>query len=159
MPPPGGGPEAADLSLERVAVGYTQRLWHAAEAQHEGGRGVVARADHQHEQVLELQFGELLAVDGGLEQLADDVVRRAALAQLGLVLGVTVVMLAFAFALVFRLVPPSWLEDTGPRVVLYVLMAVTAPVVKPISVLALAGLTLASVTVRFSLPRPVKPPA
>jgi hypothetical protein len=47
-------------------------------------------------------------------------------AALGFVLGLGI---AFAFALVFRLVPPSWLEDTGPRVVLYVLMVVTAPVV------------------------------
>lgn len=46
-------------------------------------------------------------------------------------------VIAFAFALVFRLVPASWFEDLGPRVVVYVLMAVTAPlVVLPLRALA-----------------------
>ena len=44
----------------------------------------------------------------------------------GFALGLAI---AFVFALVFRVVPPSWLQDVAPRTGLYVLMAVTAPMV------------------------------
>ncbi len=57
---------------------------------HRVAGGVVAGADHQHEEVLELEVGDGLAVDGGLEQLGDHVVRRAGPALVGLRLGVAV---------------------------------------------------------------------
>jgi hypothetical protein len=52
----------------------------------------------------------------------------------GLVLGL---LIAFGFALIIRLVPESWLTDLGPRVVVYVILALSAPtIVLPLWVLA-----------------------
>lgn len=51
-----------------------------------------------------------------------------------LVLGL---LIAFGFALIIRLVPESWLTDLGPRIVVYVILALSAPtIVLPLWVLA-----------------------
>jgi hypothetical protein len=53
---------------------------------------------------------------------------------IGLVLGL---LIAFGFALVIRLVPESVLTDTGPRVVVYAVLALSAPtIVLPLWALA-----------------------
>jgi hypothetical protein len=53
---------------------------------------------------------------------------------LGFVLGL---LIALGFALVIRLVPESWLVDAGPRVALYVVLALSAPtIVLPLWLLA-----------------------
>lgn len=53
---------------------------------------------------------------------------------IGLVLGV---LIAVGFALVIRLVPESLLVDTGPRVAVYVVLALSAPtIVLPLWALA-----------------------
>jgi hypothetical protein len=52
----------------------------------------------------------------------------------GLVLGA---LIALGFALVIRLVPESWLTDAGPRVAIYVVLALSAPtIVLPLWALA-----------------------
>jgi hypothetical protein len=53
---------------------------------------------------------------------------------IGLVLGL---LIAFGFALIIRLVPESVLTDAGPRVVVYLVLALSAPtIVLPLWVLA-----------------------
>jgi drug/metabolite transporter (DMT)-like permease len=53
---------------------------------------------------------------------------------LGFVLGL---LIAVGFALVIRLVPESWLTDTGPRIAVYVVLALSAPtIVLPLWLLA-----------------------
>lgn len=53
---------------------------------------------------------------------------------IGLVLGL---LIALGFALVIRLVPESVLTDTGPRVAVYVVLALSAPtIVLPLRILA-----------------------
>ena len=72
--------------LELLGV-FSQRL---QTSRHRVTRGVIAGADHQHEEVFELQVGEALAVDGGRQQRRDEVLAGALAAQLCLLLGVGV---------------------------------------------------------------------
>ena len=81
---------AVDAGLAQLPEGFRPLGQGLQPRRHGVAAGVVAGRDHQHEQVLELQVGEALAVDGRRQQRSDEVLARALATVLRLALGVLV---------------------------------------------------------------------
>ena len=76
------------VAQRRVLLGVLHERPHAPRGGVAGG--LVARDRQQQHEHVELELGELLAVDLGVDELGDDVVARIAAALLGEVVGVRV---------------------------------------------------------------------
>ncbi len=81
---------AVDARLAQLLEGFGPLGQCPQPGGHRVPAGVVAGTDHQHEEVLVLQVGEALTVDGGREQRGDEVVAGTLATLLGLLLRVVV---------------------------------------------------------------------